>query len=149
MSQQVETFNLDRHLSIDNNVDALGKKWEIVRAGRESALLKAVPKPFRENFVCPKELYGMWTSAEKLQEKITLYLNKSWDMAEAATQKAERTVQVAKEAPKKQTPEESLKTLPAEVKDVLGEVIAVEKPKAKSKSQAKRVKAQSATKTGG
>jgi hypothetical protein len=119
-----EQFNLDRHLSIENNVDALGKQWKIVRANRENALLKAIPEPFRADFVCPKEFYGLWTSKDKLQEKITLYLNKSWDQAELSKVKKERVVQAEKEAPKK-TPEESITELPKEIKAELGDVIAV------------------------
>lgn len=50
MSEQ-ETYNLDRQIALDNNVDALGKKWEIVQAGRESNLVIARPNPYREDFV--------------------------------------------------------------------------------------------------
>lgn len=120
-----EVFNLDRHVAIENNVDALGKKWSIVRASREHALLKAVPDPFRSDFVCPKDIAGMWTSHDKLQEKITIYLNKSWDMADSKKVKQDRKEQASKEA-KKKTPVESLEALPEEVKEVLGDVIATE-----------------------
>lgn len=121
-----EAYNLDRHVAIENNVDALGKKWEIVRASRENALLKAVPNPFREDFVCPPEFDGAWTSVDRLQEQITIYLNRSWDMAEAKQVKNDRKAQAAKEAKAKDkiTPVESLEALPEEVKEVLGDVIA-------------------------
>lgn len=118
-------FNLDRHINIENNVDALGKQWKIVRANRENALLKAIPEPFRADFVCPDEFKGQWTSSDKLQEKITVYLNRSWDQAEAKAQKTTRVEQAAKEAPKK-TAVESLEELPAEVKAELGDILATE-----------------------
>lgn len=97
MSEQ-ETYNLDRQIAIENNVDALGKKWEITKAGRESNLLIAIPNPYREDFVCPKPFAGKWTSNDLIQEAITLYLNQSWDQAEAIAQKNLRKKIAAEEA---------------------------------------------------
>jgi hypothetical protein len=99
MSEQ-ETYNLDRQIAIENNVDATGKKWEIVQAGRESNLLVAIPNPFRKDFVCPKPFIGKWTSRDVLQEQITLYLNQSWDKSELIQVKNARKKEAAKEAAK-------------------------------------------------
>lgn len=97
MSEQ-ETYNLDRQIAIDNNVDALGKKWEITKSSRESNLFMAIPNPYRNDFVCPKPFGGRWTSKDLLQEQITLYLKQSWDQAEAIAQKNARKKQAAEEA---------------------------------------------------
>jgi len=116
MAQQHESFNLDRVISIEHNVDAFGRKWEIQKKSRESTLFIAVPNPFRPDFVCPNEFKGAWTKVELLQEKITLYLNRSWDKAESPKEVRKST---------RKTPKESLDSLSKEVKDVLGETIAV------------------------
>ena len=127
MSEQ-ETYNLDRQIAIENNIDALGKKWEIVQAGRESNLVMAIPEPYREDFVCPKPFIGKWTSRDILQEQITLYLNQSWDKAEAVIQKNARKEQAAKEA---------AAVIAAAKKEAAAKEKAAKKPV--SKSQVKRV----------
>ena len=90
MQEQVEKFDLDRVTNIENNIDAYGKKWEIARQNRQTSLLVAKPNPFREDFVCPKEMFGAWTSYDGLQERIKIYVTKSWDQADKAKVKAER-----------------------------------------------------------
>lgn len=137
MSEQ-ETYNLDRQIAIENNVDALGKKWEITKAGRESNLLIAIPNPYREDFVCPKPFAGKWTSNDLIQEAITLYLNQSWDQAEAIIQKNARKKAAAEEAAAEMA---ALAEAAAEKVAAKKEADAKEKAAKKpiSKSQVKRV----------
>lgn len=137
MSEQ-ETYNLDRQIAIDNNVDALGKKWEITKSSRESNLFMAIPNPYRNDFVCPKPFGGRWTSKDLLQEQITLYLKQSWDQAEAITQKNARKKQAAEEAAAEMA---ALEKAAAEKVAAKKEADAKEKTAKKpvSKSQVKRV----------
>lgn len=86
-----QEFNLDRHLSIENNIDAQGRKWEIVRSSRERALLRVKPNPYREDIECPREMVGEWTNKDLLQERIDKYLKRSWDHAESLAQKRAAT----------------------------------------------------------
>lgn len=135
MSEQ-ETYNLDRQIAIDNNVDALGKKWEITKSSRESNLFMAIPNPYRNDFVCPKPFGGRWTSKDLLQDQITLYLKQSWDQAEAIAQKNARKKQAAEEAAAKivaDAKEAAKKEADAKAKQVKKPV---------SKSQVKRVEIQ-------
>lgn len=134
MSEQ-ETYNLDRQIAIENNVDALGKKWEITKAGRESNLLIAIPNPYREDFVCPKPFAGKWTSNDLIQEAITLYLNQSWDQAEAIIQKNARKKAAAEEAAAEMAAFE--KGTDEAADKAAAEAKLVQKPA--SKSQVKRV----------
>lgn len=82
-------FNLDRKVSMDNRVDATGKKW-MIHINRATGLSYARPEPDRSDAVIPKEFSGMWTKPQMLEERIKIYLDKSWDQAELAQQKAER-----------------------------------------------------------
>jgi hypothetical protein len=94
MSEEVEV--LTRATAIPNNTDPQGRIWKI-KFNRGSALLSAEPEPFRENFQCPAEMKGRYTSTKVLQEAITLYLNRAWDAADKAAVKAERKAQAKKE----------------------------------------------------
>lgn len=89
-------FNLDREVSIQNNVDAEGKKW-VVHVQRSNGLCYARPEPDREDAVIPKEFQGLWTNPSKLMPKIMAYLNRTWDKAEKANLDAERKREVARE----------------------------------------------------
>jgi len=91
-----EEFNLDRETNVENNIDSTGKKWEI-KLQRGSSLCFARPNPDREDARIPKELEGRWTKPSLLRERIKEYVNKSWDIADAANIKAERKREVAKE----------------------------------------------------
>ena len=82
-------FNLDREVSIEKNVDALGKKW-VIHANRSNGLCYVRPEPDRVDAVIPEDMRGLWTKPSLLKNKLDSYLNKSWDQAEAAAQKAER-----------------------------------------------------------
>lgn len=93
-----EDFSLNRDESIQNNIDATGKKWSIVPV-RGLALYKVEPMDPRINV--PKAIGGQWTKQEWLQEKVNRFLNESWDKAEEARQRTERTEQAKKEAKKK------------------------------------------------
>lgn len=95
-----DTFNLDRAQNEAHHVDAEGRKWTI-KANRQNGLCHTRPEPDRVDAVIPKELAGQWTKPSLLAEKIKIYVSKSWDKAEAATQRAERKQQAAKEATKK------------------------------------------------
>ena len=131
-----ETFNLDRKMNIDNNVDALGKQWNIVHI-KGSALFEARVEPYNAQTQTPKEFEGRWTKPDLLQSKITAYLNRSWDQAEQkakmaaanaraqeqreATRAANEAEQakVAKKAKKKTTKKDvkdSIDALPEEIK---------------------------------
>jgi hypothetical protein len=93
-------FNLDRELNIENNVDALAKKWTIHKS-RGNALYFARPEPDREDAVIPAVMQGRWTKPVLLQEQINKYLKDSWDQAETAQLKAERVKEAAKKWPLK------------------------------------------------
>lgn len=82
-------FNLDREVSIEKNVDALGKKW-VIHANRSNGLCYIRPEPDRADAVIPEDMRGLWTKPSLLKNKLDNYLNQSWDQAEAATQKAAR-----------------------------------------------------------
>jgi hypothetical protein len=93
---QNEVFNIDRHVSIQNGVDATGKRWEI-KSTRGSSLVIVRPSPDRADAVIPSNMAGQWTTRAKLQEEIDNYLTASWDKADAANARAERAAQAAKE----------------------------------------------------
>ena len=113
-----ETFNLDRELNIEHNVDALGKKWNIVHI-RGSSLYEARPEPYRSDFQCPEEFGGRWTKPTLLQDQITKYVTSTWDHSAKLDQKRARK----KVANKAKEHEDSMKTLPQEIKDDLGDAI--------------------------
>jgi len=96
----MSTFNLDRELSIEQNVDAEGRKW-VIHANKQNGLCYARPDPDRVDAVIPESIKGLWTRPSLLQPLIKDYLNGSWDKADAANAKAERKREVAREANKK------------------------------------------------
>ena len=118
-----ETFNLDRKMNIDNNIDPLGKKWEIFHL-KGSALYEARPNPYNAATEIPSEFQGRWTKPDLLQSQINLYLNRAWDKAEDAAKKAPGKERA--KAAKKKTTKESLNELPDEIKKELGDTIATE-----------------------
>lgn len=83
-----EKFNLDRETNVKNNIDSLGKKWQIKKQSPASNLYIAQPLPYRKDFICPEIFQGAWTSVDVLQEKISLYLKESWDKADRANERA-------------------------------------------------------------
>lgn len=87
--QVEEKFNLDRETNMKNNIDSFGKKWEIKKKNSASNLYIASPLPYRKDFICPEMFQGAWTSVDALQTQITIYLNRTWDKADAAAQRAE------------------------------------------------------------
>ena len=96
-----DTFNLDRTISIQNNVDALGKNW-VIHNHRGTSLCHIRPNPDRSDAKIPEEMQGQWTKPSLLREKLVAYLNSSWDMADAAIAKAASVKQAEVEAPKKE-----------------------------------------------
>lgn len=82
-----EKFNLDRQVNIENNIDATGKKWEIVHL-KGSALYEARVNPYNAQTNIPKEFEGRWTKPILLEKQIKKYLNASWDAAEEAQKHA-------------------------------------------------------------
>lgn len=96
-----DKFNLDRQMNVDNNIDALGKKWEIVHI-KGSALYEGRCNPYDERVATPKEFEGRWTKPTLLDKQIKVYVNRTWDMAEEAAKKAP-----GKERAKKQREEEA------------------------------------------
>jgi hypothetical protein len=92
-------FNLDREISINNSVDATGKKW-MIHMNKHNGLCFARPEPDRTDAVIPKDLEGVWTKPSMLQTRIEAYLNQTWDKAEAATAAAERKRQATAEQAK-------------------------------------------------
>ena len=95
-----EPFNLDRELSIEKNVDALGKQWE-VHFNRGSSLCHIRPNPDRSDAQIPEILQGRWTKPSLLKDKLKEYLAESWDKSDKKVALAERTKQAALEAKKK------------------------------------------------
>lgn len=91
-----EVFNLDRAQREAENIDAFGKKWKVI-VNRQNGLCHARPEPDREDAVIPKVIDGQWTKPSLLLDQIKKHVTKSWDMAEAATAKAERKLQAEKE----------------------------------------------------
>ena len=82
-----EAFDLDRQTNISNNIDPLGKKWEIKHI-KGSALYEARPNPYNAQTKIPDEFSGRWTKPHVLQEQIELYLNRAWDASDEAAKKA-------------------------------------------------------------
>lgn len=95
---QHEEFSIDREESISKNIDATGKKWNIVPV-RGHALYKIDPMDAR--ITVPECLQGKWTKASWLQDELTKFLNETWDKSTAKAQKEERTIQAKKEEKKK------------------------------------------------
>ena len=98
--QVEEKFNLDRETNVKQNIDSFGKKWEIKKVSPASNLYRATPNPFRKDFVCPELFEESWTSVDKLQHQISLYLKESWDKADeanlrSAAQKRENELRAA------------------------------------------------------
>ena len=91
-----ETFNLDREVSMERNVDAEGKKW-VIHVNRQNGLCYLRPEPDRVDAIIPKDLQGLWTKPSLLQPKLEQYLKKTWDKADAANAAAERKREVARE----------------------------------------------------
>lgn len=116
MSQH-EKFDLDRQISLENSIDPTGKKWEI-HGQRGSALVHVRPNPDREGAVIPKPLEGKWTSPSVLKEKIDVWLKTQWNASDKSVLKADGRKR-AKSA------KESLEALSKEVKEELGDVLAV------------------------
>lgn len=105
MTEVVPTFNLDRKVNVDNNVDAFGIQW-VIQKQRGRSLLVVRPNPDREDAVIPKSLAGEWTQEHALTEQIKLYIEKTWDDAADADLKAEgkrRTALAFKEEKKEET----------------------------------------------
>lgn len=90
-------FNLDRQVSIENNVDALGKKW-VMHRNRQTGLCYIRPEPDRHDAVIPDNLQGLWTKPALLKQQLDVYLAKTWDKADEANVKAERKRKVANDA---------------------------------------------------
>lgn len=131
---------IDRRYSEKNNIDSHGRKWKMHSSKQHPGLVWARPDPDREDAVIPKQFEGKWTSKERLSKQIALYITADWNKAEAAMARAARVAQAAKENQKiapepepevKQTAAESLDDLPQEIKDTLGDIIAVDEPKKK------------------
>lgn len=95
MSAVEPVFNVDRHASVAENVDALGKRWE-VKSKRGGGLLFAHSE---QGSAIPKNMQGLWTSAARLQTQIDLHLKETWDQAEEAQRvaagKARRAAELA------------------------------------------------------
>lgn len=89
-------FNLDREVSIKENVDASGRQWKI-HINRSNGLCYVRPEPDRADAVIPKEMQGLWTKPSLLKPQLDKYLADSWDKAEAANAKAERKREAARE----------------------------------------------------
>jgi len=87
MSEQVEV--LERASAIPQNIDPTGRRW-VIKFVRGSSCVRAEPEPFRKDFTCPKIFEGLWTSRVKLQEQITLHLERSWDTSDLAVKKTQR-----------------------------------------------------------
>ena len=91
-----DTFNLDREVSIERNIDANGRKW-VIHMNRQNGLCYVRPEPDRSDAVIPKEMKGLWTKPSLLQPRIKDYLVKTWDKADAANAAAERKREAARE----------------------------------------------------
>jgi hypothetical protein len=90
-------FNLDREIAIERNVDATGKKW-VIHMNRQNGLCYVRPEPDRTDAVIPKDLQGVWTKPALLQPKLNVYLNRTWDQADAANAAAEKKRIASREA---------------------------------------------------
>ena len=94
-----DTFDLDRAVSIERNIDANGRRW-VIHANRQNGLCYARPDPDRSDAHIPEVFKGLWTKASLLQTRIDDYLVKSWDQADAANAAAERKREAAREQKK-------------------------------------------------
>jgi hypothetical protein len=150
MSVPHEQFNLDRKISIENHIDPTGRKWEI-KGERGSALVHVRPNPDREDAIIPREFGGKWTSPSVLNEKVVQWLENQWNKSDA---EAIRRAQQANRTPLPQkveevkTPEQSLEDLPDEIKEALGDIIAVKEPEDESIEEEKEKEPVAKTKAG-
>lgn len=94
-----DDFNLDREVSVEKNVDAMGRQWKI-HINKANGLCYLRPEPDRVDAVIPKEMQGLWTKPSLLMPRLKQYLNDTWDKAEEANAKAERKRVAAREAAK-------------------------------------------------
>jgi hypothetical protein len=83
-------FSLDRQQNIANNIDASGKKWEVLHK-RGTAMYLARPVPDRKDAVIPARFAGFWTKAQLCQDQITMYCEQSWNEADRIAAKNRRT----------------------------------------------------------
>ena len=88
-------FNLDRDISIKNNVDAQGKKW-VIHYNRGTSMCYVRPEPDRVDAIIPDELQGLWTKPSLVEPLIRKYLIESWDHADAVARKNARKAAAAK-----------------------------------------------------
>mgnify|MGYP003341423338 CR=1 FL=1 len=89
MSLEEAVQSIDRDYCIAHNTDALGKRW-VIKHIKHTTLYVARPENDREDAVIPTEFRGKWTNPQRLQERIDLYLERSWNKAEKAQQKTAR-----------------------------------------------------------
>ena len=96
-------FNLDRETNIENNIDASGKKWEVLHK-RGTALYLARPVPDRKDAIIPGRFAGMWTKAQHCQEQISIYVKNSWLEADRVRAKNARSNPAPVTSPHPDTP---------------------------------------------
>jgi len=123
---------MNRESAMPQSMDPQGRKW-IVKGERGSALVHARPDPDRSDAQIPKEFEGKWTSPTVLKEKIEIWLGRQWAHAEKLQRRAQLAAaqkQGIPEAPQEEavqkTAEESLAELPDEIREALGDIIALE-----------------------
>jgi hypothetical protein len=74
-------FSLDRQQNIANNIDASGKKWEVLHK-RGTAMYLARPVPDRKDAQIPARFAGFWTKAQLCQDQIRMHCEQSFQEAD-------------------------------------------------------------------
>jgi hypothetical protein len=94
-----EEFSLDRELNIQRNIDATGKKWQVVtERGRHFFLAR--PEGARPDSIIPEILQGKFTKKMYIEEAIKKHVADSWAHADAVDRKNERKREAAREQAK-------------------------------------------------
>ena len=91
-----QQFSLDRENNINANVDALGKRWKIYR-NKGNGLCFTRPEPDRSDAIIPKDMGGLWTRKDLLQEKVNNYVVETWDVADKVQEGLDRKAAAAAE----------------------------------------------------
>ena len=135
-----EQFTLDRDANLQQNIDPTGRKWAI-HTKRGSNLFYARPDPDREDAVIPTLIEGHWTKITLLQERIDLFLQRTWRDSDRQAERNRRTVEAVAEQ-RHEVPAPAADMTAEEKTAVIQRAVDAENAEIASKSQAKRLKVQ-------
>ena len=87
-----EDFSPERSVSEPNMIDAMGRKWKVAKT-RQGHMFHARYEPWGDNGkgqALPKEVEGLWTKPDWLENSIKRYIEKTWDKADRARPAAKK-----------------------------------------------------------